>query len=42
MLNEKLKTELHRNNNIPNKQTEILNKCQHKNSDVLISYYTKD
>ena len=31
-LNGKLKTALHRNNNMVNKQTEILNKCRHKNS----------
>ena len=31
-LNEKLKTALHRNNNMLNKGTEILNKCRHKNS----------
>ena len=30
-LNEKLKIALHRNNNMINKRTEILNKCRHKN-----------
>ena len=33
---------LHRNNNILNKQTEILDKCRHKSKYALISYESKD
>ena len=41
-LNEKLKIALHRNNNMLNRRTEILNKCRHKNKYALISYDSKD
>ena len=41
-LNEKLKIALHRNNNMLNRRTEILNKCRHKNKCSLISYDSKD
>ena len=41
-LNEKLKIALHKNNNMLNRQTEILDKCRHKNKYVLISYDNKD
>ena len=40
-LNEKLKTALHRNINMLNKRTDILNKCRHKNKYALISYDSK-
>ena len=33
---------LHRNNNILNKRTEILDKCRHKSKYALISYESKD
>ena len=41
-LNEKLKIALHRSINILNRQTEILNKCRHKNKDALKLYDSKD
>ena len=41
-LNEKLKIVLHRDNNLLNRRTEILNKCRHKNKHALISYDSKD
>ena len=41
-LNEKLKIVLHRDNNMLNRRTEILNKCRHKNKYALISYDSKD
>ena len=41
-LNEKLKIVLQRDNNMLNRQTEILNKCRHKNKYVLTSYDSKD
>ena len=41
-LNEKLKIALHRNNNMLNKQTEILKKCRHRNKYALISHDSKD
>ena len=41
-LNEKLKIALHRNNNMLNWWTEILNKCRHKHKYALISYDSKD
>ena len=41
-LNEKLKIALHRNNNMRNKRTEILNKSRQKNKYALTSYYSKD
>ena len=41
-LNEKLKIALHRNDNMLNNRTEILNKCRHKNKFALISYDSKD
>ena len=37
-LNEKLKIALHRNNNMLNRRTEILNKGRHKNKYALISF----
>ena len=37
-LNEKLKIALHRDNNMLKRRTEILNKCRHKNKNLLISY----
>ena len=40
--NEKQKIALHRNNNMLNQQTEILNKCRHRNKYALISYDSKD
>ena len=33
---------LHRNNNILNKRTEILDKCRHKSKYALMSYESKD
>ena len=41
-LNEKLKIVLHRDNNMLNRRTEILNKCRHKNKYALISCDSKD
>ena len=41
-LDEKLKTALHRNNNMLNRRTEILSNCRHKNKYALISYDSKD
>ena len=41
-LNEKLKIALHRNNNMLNSGTEILNKCTHESKYALISYDSKD
>ena len=41
-LNENLKIALHRDNNMLNRQTEILSKCRHKNKYALISYDSKD
>ena len=41
-LNEKLKIVLHRDNNMLNRRTEILNKCRHKHKYALISYGSKD
>ena len=41
-LNKKLKMVLHRDNNMPNRRIEILNKCRHKNKYALISYNSKD
>ena len=41
-LNEQPKIALHRNNNMLNRRTEILNKCRHKSNDPLISYNSKD
>ena len=40
-LNEKLKIVLHRDNNMLNKRTEILNKFRRKNKYALISYDSK-
>ena len=41
-LNEKLKIALHRNNNMLNRRTEMLNKCRNKNKYARISYNSKD
>ena len=41
-LNEKLKIVLHRDNNMLNRRTEILNKCRHKNKYALTSYDSKE
>ena len=41
-LNEKLKLALHRTNTMLNKQTEILNKCRHRNKYAMISHDSKD
>ena len=41
-LNRKLKIVLHRNNNVLNRRTEILNKCRHKSKYSLISHDCKD
>ena len=41
-LNENLKIALHRDNNMLNRQTEILSKCRHKNKYALISHDSKD
>ena len=41
-LNEKLKIVLHRDSNMLNRRTKILNKCRHKNKYALILYDSKD
>ena len=41
-LNEKLAIALHKDDNMLNKRSELINKCRHRNKYMLVSYDSKD